>query len=106
MTAAATTAASGTQVPPTDTHESQAERIADHCERNAARFFSTSELALACDVACASKVLSAMALTLGYVLEKAWRTEPCANGLRVRRVRTYRVLSRPVERQLSLPLKA
>ena len=78
-----------------DTHEAQAERIAEHCERHPGQFFSASELAHACELGSASKVLSAMVKRLGYGLAKEWRTGTCVAGTRSRRGRIYRVTQCP-----------
>jgi len=94
---------------PLDTHEAQAMRFADHCERYPGRWFTVRELGDACDVACASKVISRMCRSrekggLGYVVLKDWRPETCMGGTRRRRrgVRVYRVIGRPSSPQLSL----
>ena len=78
-----------------DTHEAQAERIAEHCARHPGQFFSARELAYACDLGCASKVLSAMVSPLGYGLAKDRRTVTCVAGTRSRRERIYRVTQCP-----------
>ena len=78
-----------------DTHEAQAERIAEHCDRHPGQFFSSSELAHACELGSASKVLSAMVKRLGYGLAKDSRTVICVAGTRTRRVRIYCVRHRP-----------
>lgn len=85
-----------------DTHEAQAERIASHCERHPGRDFIAAELIAACDLGCASKVLSAMDLELGYGIAKDWRHITCAGGTRTRQVRTYRVTHRPRSTQPDL----
>lgn len=78
-----------------DTHEAQAERVADFLEVQPAAYFSAAELATACDLGCASKVLSAMVRELGYGLRKDWRRLQCAFGSRTRRVRVYALAHRP-----------
>jgi hypothetical protein len=90
--------------PTLDTHEAQAERVADHLAQHPAA--TGAELAAACDVGCVSKVLSAMARELGYGLQRGWRWVPCARGTKRRHVRTYTLTHRPAPaRQLALPLE-
>lgn len=88
----------GTEAAPPlrpDTHEAQAERIAEHCAQHAGQFFSARELAHACELGCATKVLSAMASLLDYGLAKGWRNVTCVAGTRTRRERIYCVTRRP-----------
>lgn len=84
-----------------DTHEAQAERVATYLERHPSGC-TLAELATACDLGCASKVLSAMTLTLGYGLRKAWRTVRCASGAHTRDVRLYALVHRPRQLQRDL----
>lgn len=93
-------------VPGPDTHASQAGRVADHCDAHAGQFFTLFELTHACDLASASKVLSAMACELGYGVAKGWMRVTCADGLHFRRVRTYRVTHRPMGIQTELAFDA
>ena len=85
-----------------DTHEAQAERVALYSAQHPGQFFSAFELAAACDLGCASKVLSAMAKELGYALAKDRHKVTCASGTRTRRVRVYRVTHRPAHAQQDL----
>jgi hypothetical protein len=87
-----------------DTHEAQAERLADHLARHPES--TGAELSAACDLGCASKVLSAMARDLGYGIRRGWRWVPCASCTKRRHVRTYILTHRPAPaRQLSLALE-
>ena len=89
--------------PVVDTHEAQAERVADHLTQHPDA--TGAELAAACDLGCVSKVLSAMARELGYGIRRGWRWVPCASGTKRRYVRTYTLTHRPAPaRQLPLPL--
>ena len=87
---------------PLDTHEAQATRVAAHCTCHEGQYFSGAELADACDLGCATKVLSAMATAMDYGIAKAWRTVTCAHGTRTRRVRVYRITHGPRAAQIPL----
>jgi hypothetical protein len=78
--------------------------VADHCDAHPGQRFTLTELAAACDLACASKVLSAMDRDMGYGIAKGWRTVTCAGGTRTRDVRTYCVTARPRGAQLHFTL--
>lgn len=89
--------------PTVDTHEAQAERLADYLAQHPDS--TGAELAGACDLGCVSKVVSAMARELGFGIRRGWRWVPCANGTKRRHVRTYTLTHRPAPaRQLPLPL--
>lgn len=83
-----------------DTHKAQAARVAAHCACHEGQYFSGAELADACDLGCATKVLSVMAIDLGYGLARAWREGTCEYGKR--RVRVYRVTHGPRAAQIPL----
>ena len=82
-----------TTKPPTDDRAGQAARVADYLERHPDS--TAKEIDAACDAGCVSKVLSAMVKQLGYGIKKGRRHEPCAGGLRTRKVRSYSLLFRP-----------
>ena len=88
-----------------DTHAAQAERVADYLERNPGGR-TLAELYAACDLGCASKVLSAMRRRLGYGIGRGpTRCVPCVDGTKRRNVRTYILLHRPAKlAQLPLDL--
>lgn len=87
-----------------DTHEAQAERVANYLERNPGA--TLQELTFACRLGCASKVVSVMRRELGYGVHRATlREDYFAEGPKRRYVRTYTLTHRPAPvRQLSLPL--
>ncbi|MFZ2648562.1 MAG: hypothetical protein WA210_00520 [Burkholderiaceae bacterium] len=89
-----------------DTRAAQAERVADHLERHP-EGLTLVELNAACDLGCATKVVSAMALELGYGIGHGPRRRvECVNGTKWRSVRTYTLLHRPANGvQLSLVLE-
>jgi hypothetical protein len=89
-----------------DDRASQARRVADHLEAHPGA--TCAELAAACDLGSATKVLSEMSRTLGYGIGRAWRWVPvaCPEGTKRRHVRTYTLLHRPaLAVQLALTLE-
>lgn len=86
--------------PQFDTHNAQAERVANYLEQHPESI--AKEIDAVCDTGCISKVLSAMANELGYGIGHGWRYIPCVAGSLTRRVRTYTLLHRPSINQLKL----
>ena len=82
-----------TTKPPPDDRAGQAARVADYLESHPDS--TAKEIDAACDAGCVSKVLSAMVKQLGYGIKKNRHYEPCAGGLRTRKVRSYSLLFRP-----------
>lgn len=78
---------------PTDDRAGQAARVADYLEQHPAS--TGKEIDAACDTGSVTKVVSVMVDQLGYGIKKGYRHEPCAGGLRTRKVRTYSLLFRP-----------
>jgi hypothetical protein len=90
---------------PADTRPDQAERVADYLEAHPGA--TLPEIDSACDLGCASKVLSDMADPdkLAYGIAKGWRYVPSTCGKAPRRRRTYTLLHRPtLARQIPLSL--
>jgi hypothetical protein len=89
--------------PAVDTHEAQAERVADHLANHPDS--TLAELTAACDLGSASKVVSAMVRLMGYGIRRGGRWVAVAGGPTRRHVRTYTLTHRPAPaRQLPLPL--
>ena len=86
--------------PQLDTHNAQADRVADYLEQHPGS--TAKEIDAACDTGCISKVLSAMAKDLGYGINPGSRYIPCVAGSLTRRVRTYTLTHRPSMNQLKL----
>lgn len=79
-----------------DSRADQALRVADFLEKHPGS--TVKEIDAACDLGCATKVLSAMVkqdeLGMGYVISKGWRTVTNSHGVSSQR-RTYTLLARP-----------
>jgi hypothetical protein len=80
-------------VPAFDSRAAEVRRVADFLEAHPGA--TAKEIDAACDVGCVSKVLSDMHKAMGYRLAFGWRDVVCAAGQRLRRVRTYALVSRP-----------
>lgn len=95
-----------TPPPPEDTHEAQAERVADFLEGKP-EGATLAEIHEAADLGSPTKVLSSMRRLLGYgIAYGPDRWVPCARGARRRRVRTYVLTHRPARgEQLALILE-
>lgn len=88
------TDAAAPQKLPEDSHEAQAQRVAEHLEAHPDGC-TGPELYETCDLGCWTKVLSAMTQDMGYGICKGWRHVPCVDGTKLRRLRVYILTHRP-----------
>ena len=75
-----------------DTRPEQARRVSAFLEAHPRA--TAKEIDTACDTGCITKVLSEMP-RMGYGLARDWINVHCLQGVRVRRVRAYRLLHWP-----------
>jgi hypothetical protein len=83
-----------------DRREAQVARIDQFLDSHP--WATLKEVDAACDAGSVSKVISHMRKVLGYVLAVGRREVLCADGHKVRRVRTYALVSRPTGAQPDL----